>query len=186
MSREGDCRLAGRGQLEAVLPGQMKRNHWNLFLRNAAAGCLLAAAGCQPPATTSEAYAQTVTFKTAQPAPDAFDAWDFVWKGPKRDANVTLDGVVLQPDGTEYARQDFEAFPGKSENIQSSFSPGFAGGDPKVFYRQPIRFCFRVTKGDLAFAPADQKSFKFRFYKKDARGDVDWRIPFETVEAAPD
>ena len=181
-----DCGLAGRTQIGAVLPNQMKRKHWDFFLRVAAAGCLLAATGCQPPATTSGAYTQTVTFKTAQPAPEAFDAWDFVWKGPRRDANVVLGSVVLQPDGREYARQDFEAFPGKSESIQSSFSPGFAGGDPKVFYRQPIRFCFRVTKGDLTFAAADQKLFKFQFYKKDAHGDVDWRIPFETIEAAQD
>ena len=97
--------------------------------------------------------------------------------------SITFVSDGKSPDGQEYARQDFEAFPGNSENIRTSFSPGFAGGDPKVFYHQPIRFAFRVSKGDLTFATNDLKGFKFRFFKKEATGDVDWRIPFQTITA---
>ena len=138
---------------------------------------------CQQAGTGALAEHQAVTFKTAQAAPDGFDAWDFVWKGPKRAATVNLQEVVLQPNGQEYAKQDFAAYPGKSDTVQSSFSPGFAGGDPKVFYNQPIRIAFRVEKGGVAFGTNDIKSFKFRFFKKDSNGDVDWRTPFQKIDA---
>jgi hypothetical protein len=99
---------------------------------------------------------------------------------------VDLESVVLQPDGTQYAKQDFAAYPGNSENIQSSFSAGFAGGDPKVFWHQPIRVRFAVNKGALVFAPADMKTFKFRFFKKGSNGEVDWRTPFQAIAAVPE
>jgi len=124
-----------------------------------------------------------ITFKTAEPAPEGFDAWDLLWRGPRRDPETPLEAVVLQADGKEYARQEFSAYPGPSDQIQSSFSPGFAGGDPKALYNQPIRIRFSVSRGPLTFVPADVKSFQFRFFKKDANGDVDWRKPFKTIEA---
>jgi hypothetical protein len=144
---------------------------------------LLVLAGCEEPGTSVQNSIQTVTFKTAEPAPDGFDAWDFVWKGPKRAPNINLESVVLDPAGNEYARQEFVAYPGKSDSVHSSFSAGFAGGDPKVFYHQPIRISFRVARGGLLFLPSDILAFKFRFFKKDAHGDVDWRKPFQALDA---
>ena len=138
-------------------------------------------AGCGEHSGGHAAGSKSVTFKTAEAAPDAFDAWDFVWRGPKRGLNVDLECVVLQPDGSRYAEQRFSAYPGNSDKIQSSFSPGFAGGDPKVFWRQPIRLRFQVAKGELVFLPADIASFKFRFFTRDTSGDVDWRRPFKTI-----
>ena len=143
----------------------------------------LVVTGCEKEATITGSDGQVMTLRTAQPAPDDFEAWDFVWKGPKRGLNVDLEMTVIQPDGKEYARQGFAAYPGKSDGIQSSFSPGFAGGDPKVFFRQPIRLSFRVEKDSLSFPPAEIKLFKFRFFKKEPNGDVDWRKPFQTVDA---
>ena len=138
---------------------------------------------CQQSGTSTELQNQGVTFKTAKPAPEDFDAWDFIWKGPKRSPAANLQAEVLQPDGSLYAKQSFIAYPGKSDAVHTSFSPGFAGGDPKVFYHQTIRIRFRVDKGAVVFALPDIKTFQFRFFKKDANGDIDWRLPFDKIEA---
>src|SRR5689334_16735751 len=104
------------------------------------AASLSAISGCnQGAGTEARTQGKGLAFKTAEPAPDGFDSWDFVWKGPKRALNSDLEELVLQPDGREYAKQEFAAYPGNSDSIHSSFSPGFAGGDPKVFWHQPIR-----------------------------------------------
>ena len=150
------------------------------------AAMVLIFTACQQSGTGTEPQNQTVTFKMATPAPEAFDAWDFVWKGPKRSPAANLQAEVIQPDGGLYAKQDFIAYPGKSDPIHTSFSPGFAGGDPKVFFHQTIRIRFRVEKGALVFVPADIKTFHFRFFKKDSTGDIDWRLPFENIEAVLD
>src|SRR4051812_28965320 len=134
---------------------EMNRTYHKLFWLAALAASFLQ--GCEKEATSIGTQSQAVILKTAEPAPDDFDAWDFVWKGPKRGLNVDLEMTVLQPDGKEYAKQGFAAYPGKSDGIQSSFSPGFAGGDPKVFFRQPIRLSFRVEKDSLSFPPAEIK-----------------------------
>ena len=145
---------------------------------------VLPVAGCHKPAPQAEmVFGQAVTFKTAEAAPGAFDAWDFAWRGPKRDANKALEAVVLAPDGGQYWKQIFAAFPGPSEKIETSYSPGFAGGDPKILQGQAIRVRFRVEQGEPSFSQADVAGFKFDFFKRDARGDVDWRVPFKTVAA---
>lgn len=152
------------------------------LLASLCAGILITA-GCQKSESPPGSTVQVVTVRTAQLAPAGFEAWDFVWRGPKRDTNTPLEVTVLQPDGAAYASQTFGGYPAKSENIRSSFSPGFVGGDPKVFHQQTIRLRFHVPRGNISFLPGDSKVFKFRFFNKAPKGDVEWRKPFQTVEA---
>jgi len=123
-------------------------------------------------ASAGTEFSKTVTFKTAKPAPDGFDAWTFFWKVPTIDVESRLDYTVLRPDGNEYYSQNdiarIKITPGTQN--ESGFKPGFFGGDPAVFYNKDIRFSVRVTKGDMLFDPNDK--FSFTFYKGGFKGTV--------------
>jgi hypothetical protein len=112
-------------------------------------------------------FSKTVTFKTAEPAPDGFDAWEFFWTAPTINPAAQFDYVVLQPDGNEHCRYDLSKYKGK---MRSDFKQGFAGGNPAVFYNKDIRFSVRVTKGDMLFDANDKSSFTF--YKGGFKGTV--------------
>lgn len=108
-------------------------------------------------------YSQEIVFKTAREAPVDFHGWTFFWSMPVIEEGAKLDYVVIQPDGKEYFQYDISSRPA-GHSIRSDFSPGFAGGDPSVFYGKQIVFQFRVTKGTMKFFP--NQSFRFEFRKE--------------------
>lgn len=154
----------------------MNKNTRHLLLAVLAVGVGLLASGCKPKATKSE-FSKTVTFKTAENAPEGFDAWSFLWKLSSYDPDGHLEYVVTQPDGKEYFRWTAKPEYGTMRGGTSDFSAGLAGGDPAVLYGKEIRVTFRVTKGDLVFDP-DPKLYSFKFYKGGKRGTV-----MKTIEA---
>jgi len=113
-------------------------------------------------APTTPKSSGTVTFRTAENAPEGFGNWEFSWALPKFDPDAGLEYVVTQPDGTEYFKWVKPAVWNPGPLQRSDFSPGFAGGDPKVFYSKQIRITFRATKGDLVFDPNAKYEFTFR------------------------
>ncbi|MDD5064838.1 MAG: hypothetical protein PHQ35_08805 [Phycisphaerae bacterium] len=112
-------------------------------------------------AQTDKASGKQVMFKTAEKAPDDFNAWTFHWKAPSREPDAKLEYVVIQPDGKEYFKYDVSKVE-EGTVCRSDFKPGFAGGDPRVFYNQNITIIFKVTKGDLVFDPNYKYFFDFR------------------------
>jgi hypothetical protein len=112
-------------------------------------------------AQPSEGSSKQVTFKTTENAPSDFNAWTFFWKAPSKDPDAKLEYIVMQPDGKEYFKLDVSRVKAGAL-IRSDFKPGFAGGDPSVFYNQHITITFRVSKGDLVFDPNGKYYFEFR------------------------
>lgn len=102
-----------------------------------------------------------VTFRTEEKAPDDFNAWTFWWKVPYREPGAKFEYVVLQPDGKEYFKLDVSKTK-EGTVCRSDFKPGFAGGDPQVFYNQNVTITFKATKGSLVFDPNWKYFFEFR------------------------
>lgn len=148
----------------------MNKNTGHLLLAVLAVGVGLLASGCKPKATKSE-FSKTVTFKTAENAPEGFDAWSFLWKLSSYDPDGHLEYIVTQPDSKEYYKWVAKPEHGTMRGGKSDFAPGFAGGDPSIFYGKEIRITFQVTKGDLAFDP-DPNLYSFKFYKGGHKGTV--------------
>ena len=123
-----------------------------------------------------------VTFKSAEPAPEAFDAWSFKWMTPTKDPDANLWYVVIQPDGQEYFRYDLPNS-AESHSTRSDFRAGSAGGDPRVFYNEYIRFSVWASKGKLVFSQSDSVRFKFEFFKKNPDGKIDWKKPFKIIDS---
>ncbi len=107
-----------------------------------------------------------VTFKTEVKAPVGFDAWTFFWQIPAIDADATLKYVVIQPDGKEYFHYTIGKQSKEGNKSRSDFAPGFAGGDPSVFYGKEIVFKFYVDKGKIKFDPKADYKFEFRYTVK--------------------
>jgi hypothetical protein len=105
--------------------------------------------------------ADEVVYKTAQAAPSGFSAWTFFWTMPELEKGATLQYVVIQPDGKEYYRRDVPAGDRPGQKFRADFSPGFAGGDLKVFYGKPILIKFIVSQGRIRFL--DDSVFRFSF-----------------------
>jgi uncharacterized delta-60 repeat protein len=129
----------------------------------------------------SKSGGAVATFQTKEKAPPQFDAWTFYWNFPTLTPDAKLHYVVLQPDGKEYCRYELEqpSFSGRS--FTCDFQPGFAGGDPAVFFNQQIRFIIRARDGDFSFQP--EAKFVFHFFKKDEQGKINWRAPFASIDA---
>ncbi|MBT3270966.1 hypothetical protein HN371_27745 [Candidatus Poribacteria bacterium] len=104
---------------------------------------------------------QEITFATDGPAPSGFDRWTFYWTMPRlADGAEIASYVVLEPDGSEHFTYGAIGHdPGTS--IRSDFMPGFAGGDPSVFYGKPIRIVFRASTGEMRFDPGTKFRFEF-------------------------
>ncbi|MGD0784821.1 MAG: ankyrin repeat domain-containing protein [Sedimentisphaerales bacterium] len=137
------------------------------------------------PAANEISSPNNITFKSAEPAPDKFDAWSFRWITPAIDPDAKLWYVVIQPDGQEYFRYDLAAS-AANRNMRSDFKAGFSGGDPRIFFKEHIRFIVHVSKGKMVFPPAGSVRFKFEFFQNNAEGKIDWKNPFKTIDAVSD
>jgi len=109
----------------------------------------------------AEEVSDSVTFKTAEPAPSGFISWTFYWSMPEIDPDATLEYIVLQPDGEEYYRRSVPGTTPTGNPIRSDFYEGFAGGNPEVLYGHDIQITFTVDKGTISFL--DDASFHFEF-----------------------
>ncbi len=116
-------------------------------------------------AQSDNASEKQVTFRTAEKAPDDFNAWTFYWKAPSIELDAKFEYVVIQPDGKEYFKLDVSKVK-EGTVCRSDFKPGFAGGDPHVFYNQNVTITFKVTKGSLVFDPNWKYFFEFRKEKR--------------------
>jgi len=94
----------------------------------------------------------TVRFRTAEPAPQQFDAWCFFWRGHRLESfDADLQYAVLLPDGTEhYVYDDLVVETGG--RVQSAFAEELNGGDPRPFWGQPITVEFRASDGRIKFS----------------------------------
>ncbi|MDD5065127.1 MAG: ankyrin repeat domain-containing protein [Phycisphaerae bacterium] len=134
--------------------------------------------------TNEPGSSNNITFKSAEPAPEAFDAWSFRWMGPVGEPNAKFWYVVIQPDGKEYFRYDLPIL--ARGRLRSDFGVGIAGGDPSVFYKEYIHFSVFASKGKPAFSQSDSAGFKFEFYQKNAEGKIEWKKPFKTIDSVID
>ncbi|MFA5292087.1 MAG: ankyrin repeat domain-containing protein [Phycisphaerae bacterium] len=133
------------------------------------------------PAVNEPGSPNSITFKSVEPAPNAFDAWCLEGMIPIGDANAVFWYVVIQPDGQECERRDF---PKSAVNryYKSYFKPGSSKCTPRVFYNKSIKVCVRADKDSVVFEQSDIDFFKFQFFKKNAAGQIDWN-PFKTINA---
>jgi len=124
-----------------------------------------------------------ITFTTAARAPRCFDAWAFYWTAPASPESVETEIVVRKPGGQEYYGQKLNQLPA-GEDVESDFRPGFAGGDPSVFYDQHIVVSLRFPQDQMTF-PADImfRPPYFAFFQHDDEGKVKWQFPFEATGA---
>jgi len=135
----------------------------------------------EKPATNELSSPNNITFKSAEPAPEAFDAWCLEGMTPIGDANAAFWSVVIQPDGQECDRRDYPISV-TNRYYKSYFKPGSSGFNPRVFYKEYIRFSIRADKGNVVFQQSDIANFKFQFFRKNAAGQINWN-PFKTIDA---
>ena len=123
----------------------------------------------------------TVRFRTAEPAPQQFDAWTFFWRGPRLESfDADLQYVVLLPDGTEHHVYD-DLVVEAGGHVRSDFAEEFSGGDPRPLHGQPITIEFRASEGRMKFSRTGE--YSFAFYERTAEGTIDWQQPFAKVDA---
>ena len=122
-----------------------------------------------------------LTFRTVEPAPEDFDAFEFFWAPPyvDKDAQVTLR--VLDAAGREQQRWDgVSGAHGRSRHSVWADAPE-QPVDLKTFRGGKISVVLEVSKGTMKFPPGTE--FAFAFYRKDANGEIAWQKPYKTIAA---
>lgn len=120
-------------------------------------------------------------FRTAEPAPDRFDAWAFLWEGCRGNTNTEWEMVIYQPDGEVYWGKNLSGLETNFAEIRSDFGNGPGNPDSAVFEGKVIEVIFRVVQGEGQLASPDD--FRFEFFRTNSNGSINWEQPAKTIPA---
>lgn len=141
--------------------------------------------GCRqevpPPPVLTIPEGKEGRFRTAEPAPDQFDAWTFFWEGCRGSTNTEWEMVIYQPDGEVYWGRNLSDLATSFSEVRSDFGHGPGNPDSGVFQGKLIEVIFRVVQGEGRLASPDD--FRFEFFRTNSNGGIDWEKPAKTIPA---
>jgi len=122
-----------------------------------------------------------IVFRSSAPAPAEFDAFSFFYRGPLLERFSTQVTMSFRlPDGNEHAVTD-DLLVQACSHLRTDVSDRNPTVNPRQYRGKPITVLFRSRNGRIRFRSDDD--YSFAFFQKDAKGQINWRQPFQTVDA---